>query len=65
MNDNTPEIIKRAIAMRTAQGLKLTFLIPADEVAPSREWTCYPHDFATRNKWIANGAAKGWTVVNA
>lgn len=59
---NTPPIIAAAIARRTAAGLKITFLIPADCYGPEREFACYPHDEATKQRWIATKAKKGWTV---
>ena len=60
MTDRTPEIIKRAIAARTAAGLKLTFIIP-DRAEP---FTCFPSSEAIKATWIANAARKGWTQVS-
>lgn len=60
---NTPAIVALAIAKREAAGLKLTFLIPADEIGPAREWSCYPSTEAVKAKWIADGVRKGWKVL--
>lgn len=60
---NTPAIVAAAIAKRTANGLKLTFLIPADDIGPAREWTCYPSTETVKAKWIVDGERKGWKVL--
>lgn len=56
-------LIERAIAARTARGLKLTFLIPADHIGPEREFSCYPKDEATKLRWIASKTAAGWKLL--
>ncbi|MBB3980108.1 hypothetical protein GGQ64_005355 [Rhizobium azooxidifex] len=58
----TPAIIAAAIARRTAAGLKLTFIIPADDIGPEREWSCFPSTHEQRAKWIAEKAKHGWRV---
>jgi hypothetical protein len=60
---NTPAIVAAAIARRTVVGLKLTFLIPADEISGAREWSCYPSSEAAKAKWIVDGEKRGWKLI--
>lgn len=54
------EIVKLAMANRTAAGLKLTFRIPNED----EPFTCYPKDDAQKAKWLKNAASKGWTLID-
>lgn len=54
------EIVKLAMAKRTAAGLKLVFQVP-DRAEP---FDCYPKDEAQKAAWLANSAGKGWTLIH-
>jgi hypothetical protein len=53
------EIRNKAMAKRTAQGLKLRLLTPDGET------TLYPKDYATKQRWMAQAKAKGYTVLES
>ena len=61
---NTPAIVAAAIAKRTAAGLKLTFLIPADDIGGERPWSCFPSSEKVKAKWIADAEKRGWKLVD-
>ena len=60
----TPDIIAQAMAARTGNGLKLTWIIPASDDEPvDRVFTCYPKDAAQKAHWIEKYSAQGWELV--
>jgi hypothetical protein len=48
-----------AMARRTAQGLKIRLLTPDGAT------TLYPKDHATKQRWLAQATAKGYTILES
>jgi hypothetical protein len=52
-------IVAQAIAKRTTARLVLMFEIPGRDEA----FTCYPKDEASKQNWLEQAKAKGWTQI--
>jgi hypothetical protein len=60
---NANATVTAAIARRTAQGLKLTFDIPASPSnGPRRGFTCYAKNDSQKAMWMERAKANGWTL---
>ena len=53
----TPDILRRAMAIRAAKGLRLDF------ETPDGPFTCYPKNDAQRMAWLESAAKQGWQVT--
>jgi hypothetical protein len=52
-------LIAQVIAARTAARLVLMFDIPSRQ----EPFTCYPKDEASKQKWLEQAEANGWTRI--
>lgn len=54
----TPDIIKRAMEVRTKQGLRSEYWIPEQ----GRFFTVYPKSARQKAAWDAGAAERGWVL---
>jgi hypothetical protein len=58
MQMTSDQLITKAMATRTAQGLKLTWFIPDQK----RNFTAFAKDEPQKWAWLLNARAEGWQL---